>query len=107
MDSASNTVDIDDSGYYMVECLVERTAVATHTYEHPHFTQGQRVEAAVVGLTVTTKGYPNDAPLQTLKGIPCGIHAAPSSIIDKFHSIDASHVLQSELGLVETGETGA
>ena len=107
MDGLGNTRDIDNGGHYTLEGLVERTVVAAYTDEHSHFAHGKRVQTAVVGVGVTTEGYPNDGTDGALEGVPGGIDAAGGGIVDEMNATNAGYIFKTKISFVETGKAGA
>ena len=107
MDGLGNTRDINYGGHYTLEGLVERTVVAAYTDEHSHFAHGKSVQTAVVGVGVTTEGYPNDGTDGALEGVPGGIDAASSGIVNEMNATNAGYIFKTKISFVETGKAGA
>lgn len=106
MDGGGNASHINDLGHYVAEGFVEAAVVATDTDEHAYFTKGKGLQTVVFGLAVAAKGYPDDAATDALEGIPCGVDATRSSVVYELEAMDACHVFESGISLVETSEAG-
>ena len=66
-----------------------------------HAALGQAQQAAVIVALVGAAGNPDDGLVNTIEGVPGGLHVGGLAVVDVAYAVDFAHQLQAVVGILE------